>query len=299
MFGMSSRVSLGALIGVIGVVTAGCGPGRTGTVTPRGFQHSVYKYSVEARTDGSLMSTEWKLDNYYYSARKELVEKDSTGYVVTVELDENGDGKYETRAEQHVYDLRFKHLVHDGRIFIRTFPVSQDLGKKKLSVLMQNYVEGVAGAGYEVVRLHPQEEVVIEKRYAAAIEEQGPATLAGLSAHVATLSVANTEQLKVDPHARKERVQLVLLHTNFVYKSRTSSNRGRFPVLLLAGYANQPQDFDAGLADFRELLQRVMIEGVRGFAYTPPPFTAPAVTPASTPATPEPPPPSPTAPTAL
>ncbi len=266
----------------VAAASVACGPASNGAITPSGYQNAAYEYSVAALPDGNLMSPEWKLDNYYLK-RKQLVEKDSKDYVVTFELDKEGDGEYETKAKQYLYDLRFKNLVHDGTIFVRTIPISTDLGQKKLSVLMQNYIEAIAGGGYEVVQLNPQDRIVIEKRYAAAVDDQGPATLAGLPAHVATLSVANTEQLKVDPKARAERVQLVLMHTRFVYHPKGTNKKVVFPVLLLAGYANQPDDFDAGLVEFHQLLNRVVIEGAHGYSYVPPaPAAAPA--PSATPA---------------
>jgi hypothetical protein len=266
MFALLRRSALACV--VLAALSGGCGPKRGGSVTPQGYQHAKYAYSVGALPGGTLMSGEWKLDNFYLKKEK-LIEKDAAEYVISYRLDKNGDGEFETQAKQHLFDLRFENLVHDGVIFLRTFPISTDLGQKKLSVLMHDYIEGIAGGGYEVVQLNSEEEIVIEKRYAASIDSQGPAELAGLPAYVATLSVANTEQLKVDPNARAQRVQLVLLHTRFVYTHGAKGHEATFPVLLLAGYANQPDDFDAGLVDFQNLLNRVVLEGNRGFQYTP------------------------------
>ncbi len=275
---------------ILVATTVGCGPKPSGSITPAGYQNAKYKYSVSTLPGGGLMGNEWKLDNFYVK-RKELIEKDAKDYIVTLELDNDGDGEFETKAKQHTYDLRFENLVHDGVIFLRTIPISNDLGQKKLSVLMHDYVEAIAGGGYEVVQLNPQDRIMIEKRYAAAVESQGPGQLAGLPAHVATLSVANTEQLKVDPNARKQRVQLVLLHTRFAYTSKIKAKEVKFPVLLLAGYANQPEDFDAGVAEFHAFLSRVVLDGNRGFQYAPPAATpavaqpaAPAPAPAPAPA---------------
>src|SRR5690242_4378475 len=101
MFGISKHLALGGL--VLGLLGTGCGPATSGSITPEGYQHSTYNYTVKAQPDGSLMSSQWKLDNYY-TKQKRLVEKDSKDYVVTYELDKNGDGEYETKAEQHLYD---------------------------------------------------------------------------------------------------------------------------------------------------------------------------------------------------
>jgi hypothetical protein len=133
---------------------------------------------------------------------------------------------------------------------------------------MARYVEEIAGAGYELVQLTPQTRVVIEKRYAAAVTTEGPALLAGKPAHYARLQVGNLDQLRLDPNARKEQVELVLLHTNFVYKKKVGSRSSAqgFPVILLIGYANQPEEFDEGLVDFRSFLSRIWLDGQSGFA---------------------------------
>lgn len=242
------------------------------------------------------MSDQWKLDNYYEGTFG-YKPKSVGNYVVTYKLDRDGDGDFEHSAEELTYDLRFKHLVHDGVIFLRTIPLSQDLKHKKLAVLMDGMVEEMAGAGYEVVQSNEQTSVLVEKRYAAAVVEEGEAQLGGLPAHAAILDVANLDQIKVDPNARSGRVQLVLVHTPFEYGSHA------FPVLLVAGYANQPEDFLAGLPEFHDLLSRVVIGGQHGFSANlapvqsvaslqpatplPAPPAAPAAEPAATqPATP-------------
>jgi hypothetical protein len=73
------------------------------------------------------------------------------------------------------------------------------------------------------------------------------------------------------------------MHTRFVYHPKGTNKKVVFPVLLLAGYANQPDDFDAGLVEFHQLLNRVVIEGAHGYSYVPP---APAASPAPTAAAP-------------
>jgi hypothetical protein len=214
------------------------------------------------------MSQDWKIDNYYEKEGK-LTVKDSDDYVIEYELDEEGDGEFETKVKEHRYDLKFDHLVHDGSLFVRTIPISTDLRQKKLSVLMDRYVEGIAKAGYEVVQFAPGKTIMLERRYAAAVVDKAPATLAGLDALVVTLDVANLDQVKVDPNARAERVRLVFAHTNFRYQKRSGAPDKppvEFPVVLMIGYGNQPDEFEAGLPEFQHFLERIEIDAVRGFS---------------------------------
>ena len=140
--------------------------------------------------------------------------------------------------------------------------------EKKLSVLMDRYVEHIAGAGYEIVSLNAQSHLLVEKRYAAAIVAKGTTKLAGREAYVAVLEVANIDQIKIDPNARRERVEVVLLHTDFTYEKRSlneSAKPASFPVVMFAGYANMPDEFEAGLGEFHDFLGRIEIAGERGF----------------------------------
>ncbi len=244
-----------------------CGPTAAGAITPDGYEHKKYEYRVAALSNGELMPEGWLLDNFYREANQPLKPKNGEAYVAVYDLDLEGDGEYETSRQELAYDLRFKHREHDGVIFVRTVPISNDLKDKKLSVLIDRYVDQIAGAGYEVVTLGAHTKVVVEKRYAAAVVDKRPATLAGNEAYVVTADIANLDRLKVDPEARSERVQVVLLHTDFRYEvGRHSPTPVQFPVVMYVGYANQPDEFNAGLPEFHEFLARISVAGRHGFA---------------------------------
>jgi hypothetical protein len=255
-------------VGVMIAYLAGCKPPAQGAITPEGYQHNAYAYGVLPNAKGQLMAPPWKIDNFYIPpGAKSLQPKNSDEYVLEYQLDLEGDGEFETRVDELTYDLRFEHLEHDGVIFLRTIPLSSDMKQKKLSVLMERYVEAIAGAGYEVVALNASSTMVLERRYAAVVIERGAARLAGLDAYIVTLDVANTEHLKVDPNARKQRVQLVLLHTPFKYHPRYAEQaETSFPVAMFIGYANQPEEYDAGLPAFHDFLRRIVIGERAGLA---------------------------------
>ena len=252
---------------VFGLFGLACAPAPRGAIGPEGFRHNDYAYRVVAQKDGAFLPESWKLDNYY-KGTNDLKPKDGKDWVVEYSLDEDGDGEVDVKVEELVYDLRFEHLVHDGVIFLRTIPISTDMQQKKLSVLMERYIEGIAGAGYEVVSLNSRSQLLVEKRYAAAVVGKGPTKLAGRDAYVVLLEVANIDQLKIDPNARKERVELVLLHTDFEYQIKSVNENVKpsvFPVIMFAGYANQPAEFEAGQKEFHEFLGRIEIDQRRGF----------------------------------
>jgi hypothetical protein len=147
---------------------------------------------------------------------------------------------------------------------------------------MDRYIEQIAGAGYEVVTLNSKQSLLVEKRYAAAVVEKHKSALAGREAFFVVLDIANLDQNKVDPKARRQRVELLLLHTDFSFKTDSINQDVKpstFPVVMFAGYANVPDEFEAGQKEFHDFLARIEIDGKRGFEppkpNAPQPDTAP------------------------
>jgi len=285
-----SRIGHRPCLEIVALFGALLACGGNDAISPEGYTHEEYAYRVQATPDGKLMPDSWKLDNFREDESKAKTEGI---YVTTYDLDVDGDGDVEETDEAPTYDLRFKHLEDAGVVFLRTVPVSQNRRTTKLRVLMTQFIEQVAGAGYEVVKLNQAASILVEKRYAAAVVEEGPAKLGGREAYFATIDVANLDQLRVDPNAVRERVQLVILHTGFEYDPVGNPRGHNFPVIMLAGYANQREDFARGLPEFHDFLARITINGAQGFTLAAPASNAVPAPPA-TPAQPS----APTAPEA-
>ena len=262
VLGELARYGAGCMLAMLCGLAGGCGTSARGTFGPQGFSQTVHGYRVKGEAD-QLLPEDWQVDNYYREGGK-LKPKVGPFYMASYELDWNGDGIYDTTEEELGYDLRYTHRKRDAVIWLRTFPISTNLAEKDLRVLMQGYLDEVAGAGYEGVRLNADRNVVVEKRYAAELREKGEAKLAGMPAYAATFDVANIDQIKLTPSTRKSRVRVVLARTKFAYTSR--KQRGSLPVLLLAGYANLPEDFAQDLPAFEAFLQRIEVGGKAGFS---------------------------------
>jgi|GEM_PF-2425236 len=254
-----------------------CVPAKN-VLSPEGYQHAEYNLKVSALPDGQLLPPNWKLDNLVKRSRKGRVTNDKEAdrtktwfedkkgedYETTYRLDGDGDGEYETEADEPAYELKYVHTAHDGEIFLRAVPLSGDESQKRLKVLMARYVEAAAGAGYRVVPVGQNSSVLIERRYAASVTQEGDARLAGNDAYYAHLEIANMDQVKLDPNARRTHVELILRHTTFKYKKKHRGGTGEYPVLLIAGYANQPEEFEEGRADFLSFLKRLKVNGGSG-----------------------------------
>ena len=253
----------GLLLGSLAAFAA-CRLSPQGALTADGYQSRGPAYRV-VKTGASFLDEGWMLDNYYMNQRGAFVPKDSGIYRTSFLLDGDGDGKFEETQEALTYDLRFRHRRHAAFIWVRSIPVSDDLREKDLHVLMKDYVDEIAGAGYEAVQLSGAH-TVVEKRYAAEIIRQSEAKLASRDAFYALIDVANIDQIKLTPSTRHMRVELVFTRPGTDYVFPTRQREITRPALLMAGYANFPEDFDADEPAFRRLLGEIEIGAQRGFS---------------------------------
>jgi hypothetical protein len=268
---MRSRAFLLFAGALIATAAAGaCVVKAPGSMSPTGFTHDQYEYRV-AMQDSTFLGNDWMLDNYYTDGDGASRPKHDGAYATKYLLDSNGDGKVDVKRDALTYDLRFQHRKHEAFIWLRTIPIPNELKDKELRVLMKDYVDEIAGAGYEAVLLENDRVGVTEKRYAAELVTQSGATLAGKEAYWATIDVANIDQIKLTPTTRRVRVELVFVQTGFQYQVKRYIDDTQpisFPVLMIAGYANMPDDFVADRPSFSSLLSQIEIGGRRGFAAT-------------------------------
>ena len=267
------RVALG-LLSCLACWLGGCAPGASGAFDDKGYQHATYAYRVDAThapdpsiANENLLGNDWKLDNFFHNVRDSLAPKRTENYLTQYKLDLNDDGKADVEKEDFLYDLRFKHLKRDALIWLRTIPISDDLRDKELRVLVQRYVDEVSGAGFEAVKLGPTTTLLREKRFGASIIDRGPFKLAEQDAYETTFDVANVDQVAINPNARRVRVRIVLVRTPFEYAARAQRagfKNHNFSVLMLAGYANLPEDFGTDEKDFQSFLEHIAIDGKRG-----------------------------------
>jgi len=265
---------LGFFLSVL-CTTVGCGPSATGGFDDKGYQHTKFDYRVDAArasdpgiSNGNLLGSNWKLDNFYHGETNSLVQKSSESYRTEYDFDTNDDGKADFSQEDFLYDLRFKHLKRDAVIWLRTIPISDDEKDKDLRVLLQRYVDEVSGAGFEKVKLGPTTTMIREKRFAARIVDRGPFKLAEQDAYETTFDVANVDDVAINPNARQFRVRIVLARTPFEYTAKPRRGNGlkhtNYAVVMLAGYANLPEDFATDEQDFQQMLDHTVIGGKRG-----------------------------------
>ncbi len=251
------------------LILGACSPRQTGALTPDGYKHAKYDYAVQPLAGTpSLLPEDWAIDNLYVGRGGDLEAKDSGDYTTKYRLDTNGDGKTDVTRKEYTYDLRYVHRVHSGVVWLRTVPTPEIDRDRALRVLMQDYLDRIAGGSYELVGFD-EDQHIVEKRFATELLARGEGTIADVPAYAAEFAVANIDQLQVTHDARRMRVKLVLIRPGFAYEVADryeGDNNVAFPVLLIAGFASQPEDYASGVADFDEFVSRVKLNGQAGMA---------------------------------
>ena len=256
----------GSVAGFVGAVllVSGCRTGQ-GALSPTGYAPYDCGYEVKFanREQRSLMAADWRLDNFRGNAdgfRPKL----GSDYEAELFLDVDDDGKTNSLGVLPIYDLRFDHRRNAGVIWISSVPLDSGNKEKELRVLADSLVERFSGGGNVMVQIQGYDRATnTDRRYAAKLQRRAEGTVAGKPAHSVTVDVSNVDRLKVDPTNVEARITLVLVRTG------ASRSYGGFtlpfPLLLLAGYANAPEDYADGESDFASLMSRVSINGQTGF----------------------------------
>lgn len=228
---------------------------KQGSFDAKGYTNHLYDYNVRNGGAGEVMSDAWLLDNYYGEDRKA---KRTPDYVTEYQLDTTGNGKTDVTPEELRYDLRYENRFDSGVIWLRTLPLSTTRRDTEPRVLMREYVDALAGSGFTAVTLTPGQLFIESEHLTARVLDAQENRVGNAPAFEAIIEVADVDALQLDPNARKKLAKLVVIRPNFVY----SKGRVDFPVLMVAGYVNFPEDFSRSLPDFDSLLARIELGGI-------------------------------------
>ncbi len=169
-----------------------------------GYRNTGYGYRVNALGPaGGLLPEDWKLDNYQFAngVPTDLKRSSWSGLVL---LDQND--RVVRNARHPNPDLLYENLRHDGRIWVQTIPVSQDLEIKELAVLLRKFVESLSGTEETSVRVFSGVAESQAKEYSSKVLAEADATVSGYPARAAVIDIANVAELKLSQDARVQRL---------------------------------------------------------------------------------------------
>lgn len=254
------------------LLAVGCAPSMKGAFDKGGYTSS-YGYSIPylERTQ-VLLPRGWVLDNFI-KVKGDLQPKNSDFYISTHFLDDDNDGDADRDLSNYTYALRYEHQIRSGAIWLREIPIPGHQRHKDLRILMQQYVGQMVGANYELVTFG-NVAVIDVQRFAATIVQQGPLMVAGRPGFYAIVDISNVDQASVSRGAPSRRIEVVMLRSPKDEEVALHGGQGktrRYPVLLVAGYSNLPEDFDPDQDAFHELLSKITIDGKAGLTLGPTP----------------------------
>jgi hypothetical protein len=247
---------------------AGCHGSSAGSLSATGYQNDAFAYKVQI--SGGSISDDWDLDNYTKNGDGNFVPKGGGIYETTLLIDANDDGTVDAQQSAPTYDLRFHNAKHDAFIWLRTVPISPGLKDKTMGEIAKKYVDEVPGAGYEAVQLAAPVPSAGSGHFETKVADRADVTLAGKEAYVTRLNV------RPSADAKWTGVEIVLVRPGFQQPVQAGGATVQVPVVLVAGYANSPDNFIADEAAFRAFLAEIEIGGRRGMTAPKPVAATPA-----------------------
>lgn len=151
---------------------------------------------------------------------------------------------------------RMRSRVHNGELWIQIVELDEEYLEMSPGVLARNIVENLAG-GRWWVRLDGRRVRGRHVRWASTLVEETTAVIQGQPAHVVLVDVANVDQLQMDPNARFARAALAVIRGGVYRIERRGNVQRKWPMLMIVGYANAPEEFEASYDDFARLLDHL------------------------------------------
>jgi hypothetical protein len=272
---------------------AGCAT-SAGAWDENGFNQKAYGWTAQyPKGQAELLDANWRLDNWERTEDGSWAEKTSDKYMVKVGQDEDRDGKISS-GERHtvpLYDLKFTSATDNGVVWVQTRAVLEWDAQKDLDVLIENYADSLAGTG-----LYEQGTVfgtatAKARSFTTFVKDKHELKIGPHEGLSAIIEVAESDRLRADPTWRSAKIRLAI--TKFKYRfektpATTNDSGNSIPAVyedrtavMLIGYFNDAQRFDAGLPVFDAVVSRLHWPEPMFWRPSKPPKTAPAEPPPS------------------
>jgi len=268
-------------------------PGITRTAAPRdgpasrdeffwnehGYYNRISNYVVRYsnETEHLFVNDNWVVDDYEatcdtFSGEGKCFYERKKGkayYGVTL-VDRDEDGTPEIERD-YFFDLKLRNKRHNGVIWVSSSELPRAHTETLLDVFLDNYVDSLSGTELQLAGDPFGYAQIKQRKFATRVGDRGPAKLGPHDAVIATVTIADLDQLKLDetheyaklrvlvarvPSKSRRRVtKVVETMQGPVERSLVVDTSGK--SLLVVGYFNTPAYFAEDLPDFeafRDLL---------------------------------------------
>jgi hypothetical protein len=242
-------------------LSVGCTPAST--FGADGYHHELLPYSVHYSSPPkkTFVSEDWKIDNYETAADGSPTQpKSGEHYRGTIRLD-LGNQQYRTLSADY-FDLRLENKRTAAVLWVQTRPADADDIERDLRVLVEEFAEQLAGANLYLEERDSTEKsrpVARERSFATKIVDGQNVKFQGRDAYVATIEIANVDQLKLDPNARSFIAKIMFVRTGYTrdLNDDVSDRPHHVPIFMRIGYGAGPAEFGPGLPDY-EAFQKLI-----------------------------------------
>jgi hypothetical protein len=237
-----------------------CGPSLSGSLTAAGFKHHTHDYGLSADpSTGLVLPSDWQLESAVTDGPG-LRPRQGEGYDALLYFDVNGDGQADTADRVPLFDLRYVHRTLGSRLWLSTAVLPLALRNASLDQAVEHFLAGVRASGTQAPNLGlggPQTPQPTTVR----VLMRAHGTLAGREARQVKLEIAPSVAPGNAAPASSVGVIGFVRPGSFHLVSAPGREAVAFPVLLVIGYESSGPGFDAGLADYENVLARLSLAG--------------------------------------
>ncbi len=178
-----------------------------------------------------------------------------------------------SEEKTYFYDLELKNRKTSGSIWVNSFGLPSRMKKTLLDVFLHNYAESISGSNFwlsrGVIGKRPAQET---NTYATQVVEKRNISFGPYKALIATISIANIDQLRMDPNHRHGVIRIMIMRIRGTYEHMTKSSEQGVTVnrktkykngFLVIGYFNSPEYYETNIQDYYKFLGQFRFNGKR------------------------------------
>ncbi|MBN2524747.1 MAG: hypothetical protein JXR76_00035 [Deltaproteobacteria bacterium] len=256
-----------------GLLAAGCTSSLV-TLDSSGLKYTRNNINIDFTNAESsrFIGDNWEVDNWEYNnTSHKWKRKGGSKYKGTVEyLDDDGDV---INSEEYYTELTLRHRRNDSQIYVDLTIMQDSKSEIDVDVFLSNFVERLSGKTTWYKFSEYGHHFNDSRTYASKITRQQKIKIGSYDAILATIELANLEQLKLDENSRSEKVSVLLVKIpEFATDKVTSPANPKAGIeiqyelksaVLAVVLSARPVDHDSVYRDFVAFLEHINFNGVR------------------------------------